>query len=127
MDPVERGEQRVRELVNVPRRQAALLQNKQSWIRLCSAMDAIGDTQMAIRSYLDDPAHKNGSDGRAYLLVYGILQVLYVQQDAVGTLSKVLNIPFTLPAELEEIRDIRNDSIGHPTGRGGFISRITLS
>jgi hypothetical protein len=58
------------------------------------------------------------SDGWSYLVVYGILQVLYVQQDAATMLAGCLKLPFELPDELVNIREIRNDSIGHAHGRG---------
>lgn len=96
-------------------------------MQLCSAMDAIGDTQLAVRAFLDEPMTDIREDGWSYIAVYGVLQVLYVQQDAVRTLSSCLALKFELPDELTDIRDIRNDSIGHPTGRGAMISRISLS
>ena len=43
------------------------------------------------------------------------------------SLASCLNVTLDLPPEVEAIREIRNDSIGHPTGRGTSISRITLS
>lgn len=127
MDSVQAAERRIRDIVNDPRRRHGLLQNRQEWLRLCSAMDAIGDTQEAVRAYLDEPINKDESKGRSYINVYGILQVLYVQQDAAKTLASCLNLTLEWPEELEPIRETRNDSIGHPTGRGNFISRISLS
>lgn len=127
MDRIQIAGDRIQDIVNTPRRQYAAMQNRQRWLQLCSAMDAIGDTQLAVRAYLGEPAKEADSDGWSYLVVYGILQVLYVQQDAAKTLATCLLLPFELPEELVNIREIRNDSIGHPTGRGGFISRITLS
>jgi hypothetical protein len=127
MDSVEAAGQRIRDIVNSPRRRHALMQDRQRWLRLCSAMDAIGDTHMAVRAYLDEPIDDSESQGWSYLVVYGILQVLYVQQDAATTIASCLKLPLELPAELEVIRETRNDSIGHPTGRGAFISRISLS
>ena len=59
--------------------------------------------------------------------MYQILQVLYVQQDAARVLATALKLPFELPDDLVNIRELRNDSIGHAAGRGAFISRITLS
>src|SRR5205809_356036 len=126
MDRVQVAGDRIRDIVNSARRRHALLQDRQRWLRLASAMDVIGDTQLAIRAYLDEPIKTIRSTGWSYLIVYGILQVLYVQQDAAKTLATCLNLPFELPAEIVNTRDIRNDSIGHPTGRGTFISRITL-
>jgi hypothetical protein len=127
MDSVEAAEQRIRDIVNNPRRRQALLQDSQRWLRLCSAMDAIGDTQMAVRAYLDEPIDDSEATGWSYLVVYGILQVLYVQQDAAMALASCLKLTLEWPEELEGIRETRNDSIGHPTGRGTFISRISLS
>src|SRR5687767_1869174 len=124
MDSVEAAEQRIRDIVNDPRRRQSLVQDRQRWLRLCSAMDVIGDTQMAVRAYLDEPLKDRESAGWSYLVVYGVLQVLYVQQDAAMTLASCLNLTLEWPDELEPIRETRNDSIGHPTGRGTFISRI---
>jgi hypothetical protein len=127
MDSVQAAEQRIRAIVNAPRRRHALLRDRQQWLRLCSAMDVIGDTQLAVRAYLDEPTDKNKSTGWSYLVVYGILQVLYVQQDASMTIANCLKLVLEWPIELEAIRETRNESIGHPTGRGTFISRISLS
>jgi hypothetical protein len=127
MDRVEVAGDRIRDIVNDPRRRHTLMQNRKRWFQLCSAMDSIGDTQLAVRAYLDEPLKDVDSDGWSYLVVYGILQVLYVQQDAAKVLATALKLPFELPDDLVNIREIRNDSIGHPAGRGAFISRITLS
>jgi hypothetical protein len=94
-------------------------------------MDAIGDTQLAVRAFLDEPNDFGGSEGWAYLVVYGILQVLYVQQDAARTLGECLGVELTLPEELRAIRDSRNASVGHPTNYTGrastAISRMSLT
>lgn len=131
-DPVEAAERRIRDIVNSARRRSELVHgNRQQWFRLCSAMDAIGDTQLAVRAFLDQPMKNAKSDGWSYLVVYGILQVLYVQQDAAKTLAECLKLSWELPEELKAIREVRNDAIGHPTGRrdgsSAAISRITLS
>jgi hypothetical protein len=60
-------------------------------------------------------------------VVYGVLQVLYVQQDATRTIATCSGLSLEFPKELADIREVRNDSLGHPTGRGAFISRSTLS
>ncbi len=106
--------------------------NRQQWNRVCSALDVLGDTELAIDAYLGTP--ENAEPGALYLGVYGILQVLVAQQDALSTLATELGVPFKLPTELAEIRQVRIGSIGHPTDiRSGkdrhvaFISRATLS
>lgn len=81
-----------------------------------SSLDVIEDTQMAIDSYFK----RNVLDGsgECYVKVYGILQVLFVQQDAVEHLFEALGQNWPDIPELEKIRRIRNDAVGHPTKRG---------
>lgn len=65
--------------------------------------------------------------------IYGVLQALFIQQDAVTHLSEALGLPYTVDPLITQIREIRNDSSGHPTKRGGgkgrsfnHISRISM-
>jgi len=122
----------IRDFINNPRKQFRLLQDASAWNMLCSALDVIGDTQLAIDAYLENPS--SDSHGKAYLTVYGILQVLLVQQDAVKCISKALSLKLKLPKNLERIRTQRTDSVGHPMqskeeGRykSNFIVRSSLS
>ena len=121
----------IREFINItsPRKKEALLQNNAMWDMLCSCMDMIEDLEYALESYLAENP-ENAETGRKYLLIFGALQALYVQQDAVKNLHKSLNIPYTLDPSIEEIRDIRNDAAGHPTNRRNkefiFINRSFL-
>ena len=125
-------EQQIRNFINNPRKQHALLQDTAAWNMLCSCLDLIGDTELAIAAY--DQAQHPEDEGGKYLFVYGILQTLFLEQDAVRNLCEALGISYTADPLLEQIREIRNDSIGHPTKRGGrtgkafsFISRVSLS
>ena len=124
---------RVRDFINAPGMKSILVKES-SWDMLCSSLDTIDDIELAIDAYL------NSSDeielGSNYLLIYGILQSLVVQQDAVRHLSESLSINFALDDSLKQIRDIRNKAVGHPTkrdrgkGKGqshNFISRITMN
>ena len=83
---------------------------------------------------IGDGVDKPSEYGEIYLVMYGILQVLIVQQDALEDLAELQQIPFELPGELREIRFIRVASVGHPSRifsdkkiLGAFISRPTLS
>jgi len=125
---------RIRDLVNTPRKQVALLKERNRWLQLCSSLDVIGDTELAVEAYTSETFAK--TDGASYLIVYGALQALFLQQDAIFHVSEALVIPETLDKypRLKEIREIRNTSIGHPTWRGGktapsfhFITRVSLS
>lgn len=123
----------IRDLVNAARRQHTLIQNSK-WIQLCTCMDTIEDAQEALDYYnkLDDfDSHSGG-----YLYIYGLLQSCFVQQDAVKDLYKILfeqDLKFEVGyQELEDIRNTRNDAIGHPTSRNRgksfhSISRPTIS
>jgi len=124
--------QEIRKFINNPRKQFNLLKNHKFWNQLCSSLDVIEDSDLAINAYIDTEFAKD--DGEKYLKLYGLLQALFLQQDAVTNLCESLELKNNLIAnsKLREIRDIRNDSIGHPTKRGNyksyhFISRITIT
>lgn len=106
-------ESKIRDLINSPRKQYSLLQDLALWNQLCSSLDVIGDTELAIESYFKDAFPKNS--GSKYLLIYGILQCLFLQQDAVKHMAEVLGLQFEKDSLLTRIREIRNKSIGHPT------------
>jgi len=101
-----------------------------SWNQLCSSLDVIGDTELCFDAYEAAPTPEEG--GPTYLLVYGVLQALVLQQDAVRHMAEALDIPYTPDPRLRDIREVRNSSVGHPTKRSGkprahFISRISMS
>jgi hypothetical protein len=123
--------QDIRGFINKPRKQFNLLKNRKFWNQLCSSLDVIEDSDLAIDAYINSEFGKD--DGEKYLRLYGVLQALFLQQDAVTNLCESLGLPNNLIAnsKLREIRDIRNDSIGHPTKRGNyksyhFISRVSI-
>lgn len=121
--------QRLRDLVNRPRRLHTLVPDTPRWNEICSAMDTIDDTALALDAYeqLPPPSGK----GACYLAIYGALQVLYVQQDAIRSLATALGQTYTPDSELVTIRNIRNASIGHPTrtrsGTSNILVQATLS
>lgn len=122
----------IRDLINSPRKQLILLKDSSLWNMLCSCLDTIGDNQLALEAY--HKSRPSEGDGAIYLIIYGVMQTLFVQQDAVKNLCDSLKIPFEMNAQLLEIRNIRSDTAGHPTKRGrnkgiafNFISRPSLS
>ena len=122
----------IRGLINKPRKKYLLLKNSAGWYMLCSSLDVIDDADYCLEAFLATDI--DGFDaGNKYMYVHGTLQALIVQQDAVKHLAESLKIPYTPDQKLKDIRDIRNDSVGHPAKRGGgtgsafnFISRITI-
>jgi hypothetical protein len=92
------------------------------WHQLCVAMDTIGDTDSAVSAYLDDE-FPSGT-GEKYLRIYGILQGLFLQQDAlvelINAIRPVKNIEpkDLLTGVLIDVRGARNKSVGHPIKLG---------
>ncbi len=126
-------ESKIRDYINIGRVQNKLIKNKKNWNQICSSLDVIGDTTYAISSYSNDSFPND--DGLKYIYIYGILQSLFLQQDSLRHLTCALLLinekDYPVNEELEKIRNIRNESIGHPTNKGGgksfhYISRITI-
>jgi len=126
--------QKIRDIINKSRKRHMLSKNCDLWNQLLSSLDVIEDSQEAIDAY---SAGEFGKDKREeYLAIYGLLQAIYVQQDAVRNLGESLEISISLEdyPPLMQIRTIRNESVGHPTKREKknkpnsyhFITRMTL-
>jgi hypothetical protein len=122
----------VREHINTHRYQSILLDDSKTWNQICSSLDAIGDSLCAVESY--DAEEFPEDIGLKYIYTYGILQALYLMQDALGHLSEAFNISYELTETLREIRKARNASIGHPTKQDekgkryyNYISRISMA
>jgi len=109
---ISKLEQILRSYVNHIRLQTALSEDIREFDILCSALDAIGDAEEGISSYMemDDPP----DSGSRYIVLYGILQILFVEQDAVSAISKIFSLNERQSEEIKEIREIRNYNIGHP-------------
>jgi hypothetical protein len=128
-------ETQIRDIFNIPRRHKNTRADRAAFNQACSALDAIGDTELALQEFVEN--HSSFDTGLSYILAYGVLQAIFLQQDAIKHLTLSLGLPFSLPVELKEIRELRNDATGHPTNRSGgnekgvksfhHISRATLS
>ena len=81
------------------------------------AMDALLDAGAAAASYSRAIAADPGAN---LLICYGFLQALFVQQDAVETLSRAVGLDWrpNTDERLREIRDTRNRLSGHPARAG---------
>lgn len=110
--------QQIRDFITHSRRQAVLLRNRPTWLQLTTALDVIEDTELAVEAYR---AGDSCSVGDLYLQIFGVLQAVFLQQDAVAHLAEALGVTLDFDAHprLKDIRDIRNDVAGHPTSRRG--------
>lgn len=125
----------IRDIFNIPRRHKNTRSDRANFNQACSALDAIGDTELALQEFRSN--NFSFTTGILYILAYGVLQAIFLQQDAIKHLALSLGLPFHLPEELRKIRELRNDAIGHPTNRDidrkkkiksfHHISRIALS
>ena len=75
IDEVVSLETTVRDHINTHRYQIALIQNSNTWNQICSSLDVIGDTLLAVRSYFS--AEYPEDRGLRYIYTYGLLQSLF--------------------------------------------------
>lgn len=59
-----------------------------NWNMVCVAFDCMEDTQEVINQYLD--SNFPSSYGGRYLYIYGLLQALFVQQNTLKVIYKIL-------------------------------------
>lgn len=125
-------ESKVRDRINSGRKQHELLGRAADWNKLCSALDIVGDTELALDSYLNQP--RIDDTGLCYLHVYGALQLLQTQQDAVAHICSALGIKAQSSPKLPHIREIRSSSVAHPAAqkedkatKSNFIVRSSIS
>ena len=118
--------EKIRDLANKsPQFIEPIINNGKLWNQLCSSMDVLGDTEQGIYEF-------EQGENCGYIEVYGLLQALFLQQDAVRYIAKTIGVEISNIEALLRIRNIRNDSIGHPMNRGNgssfhYISRCTIS
>lgn len=105
----------IRDYGHEPRHMQRLLSVRFDWFQLWTALDIVDDVELAIRAYLETDFPDES--GEQYLRIYGIFQALFVQQDAIDHLIKVIRPAMALRIAdvLKDVREFRNSSIGHPT------------
>lgn len=108
----------VRDRVNDPKLGPRLRKNQKAWNEIVSSLDVLGDTEVAFDAYERDAPSKSGV-GLRYLLLYGVLQALFMQKDALIHLCAALGGPteeeILADTRIKSARDIRNRAAGHPT------------
>lgn len=125
-------ESKIRDRINRGRKKHELIRRSADWNTLCSALDIVGDTELAFDSYLNQSHIEDA--GLCYLQVYGAFQLLQTQQDVVACICRVLGIKARNSPKLPHICAIRSMSVAHPTkhtenkiSTRGFILRGSLS
>jgi hypothetical protein len=114
----------IREYGQDPRHQRRLIGDRFVWHQMWAAMDIIEDVDSALDAYIeaDFPADM----GERYLRIYGVMQALFLQQDALADLIRAIHPKKAIIKSdvLKDIREARNASVGHPTNlkRKGVLS-----
>jgi hypothetical protein len=98
------------------------------------ALDTAEDTALALSDY--ESGATGSDDGEKYLKLYGFLQAVFLQQDAIRELHQLFAGNFAKPADAtawKQLRELRNLTVGHPIEKGGkgqrrrtFITRVSL-
>ena len=96
--------------------------NELKYNQTFTSIDLIEDSQIAIEEFKS--AKSIGKQGRSTLLIYGLLQSLFLQQDGLYHLykcvvdEKIMQTDFFNEFSFDkDIREVRNDIAGHPTNR----------
>lgn len=100
---------------------------KQKWFKICAALNNIGDTALALKSY------RKGGLGKTfptqYLRLFGVLQSIVIQQDSIKFLWKDTIGSWNDPSSDSgwvKIRRLRVIISGHPAKESGAVARITI-
>lgn len=94
---------RIRDLINMPRRQHTLMQDISMWYMLCESMDTIEDTEQVLEDFLKEDVDDSDT-GIRISSAFGILDSLVAQQIAVEELYEALTIPYSKDSSLEKMR-----------------------
>jgi hypothetical protein len=99
------------------------------------ALDTAEDAMLALSNYESEGI--GSEDGEKYLRLYGFLQAIFLQQDAIRELHRLFVGSFAEPADTsawKRLRKLRNLTVGHPVNKGRraeprrrtFITRVSL-
>jgi hypothetical protein len=95
--------------------QSLLFSKYGNWASACAALDIIDDIEYAFSSFRESPYPKD--TGLLYVQLFGILGMIYVQQDAGLHLAKILKLKLKVVGKAKELRELRNNAVGHPVQR----------
>ena len=130
IDIIEKYSEAFRELINAcvwssdeAVEKLLKLNNENDWSFICTAMDVVGDTSLAIDNFikfaLDGPTRYRDK-GEQYLRLYGILSAAYLQQEAVLKLYYLMNCPkpkdIKVKFDILDIRNLRHQLASHSLG-----------
>ena len=108
---------RIRDLINMPRRQHVLMQDRVVWNDLCDSMDAIEDIEKVLEDFLKEEGDSSNKSIER-LPLYEVLDALVAQQSAIVVLYEALAIQYNKDSSLENIRQICIEAMEKATDIG---------
>ena len=97
--------------------------------KYCISKDTIQDTSEAISAHEEKGFCSETS--LRYIEYYGLLQAVYLQQDSILALHRLFgetkDLNLSECSGWNEIREMRNDTVGHPVGRRKRLNRNQIS
>ena len=112
VEEIEKLDNRINEIICSSKYEKWSKNNWDDFQIIITALDTIEDCTKAIIGYIDMSDEKYNKFSR--LSLYGILQAIYMQQDAINFLNRLLRIKTKRDESYEETRKIRNHISGHP-------------
>ena len=94
------------------------LNKKDDWGFICTSMDIVGDTSTGIQNFLQfgiDGPTRYENVGEGYLRLYGVLNAIYIQQQAIHSLYKLMNLPNPKDVK-KKIDALRITEVRHKVG-----------
>lgn len=111
----------IRDHINREEKTKELVLERKKWLQLTSSLDVLTDSTNAIEFYRS--AEYPTDLGAKYLFAYGLLQCIFLAQDAASGISlSILGNKIDWKKGYPNtylVREIRNDIAGHPTDRNG--------
>jgi hypothetical protein len=97
------------------------------YVTYCVAKDTIQDTAETLivhrrKGFADDICER-------YIEYYGVLQAVYMQQDAICALYRLFvggKLDISDKPSWKRVRDLRNETVGHPVGQKRFLNRSAI-
>ncbi|MFN0243624.1 MAG: hypothetical protein ACKVWV_12085 [Planctomycetota bacterium] len=110
----------VRDLFNEAPFYNDLMRDVVQYQQACSSMDMLADTRLAVEAFgkLELPPNDSGA---LYLVIFGVLQAMQTQQDALQGLEHALSYYVDkkptreLAAAFRDVGRLRSRAVGHPT------------
>lgn len=92
-------------------------QDREAYNVACSILDLLGDAVWALQHFREQAKKEDRSAPnrpKAYLLLCGAFQWMYIQGDVLKWMKIKLGLGDELPSAVECSRELRNDAFGHP-------------